>query len=485
VPARHGWSRPLILVERIGQKDVITAACALAMELGLRPGMPAAQARAQVADLDVRDAMREADHAFLDRLALHAVGRWTPTVSVSGADGLWLDLTGTTHLFGGEDRFCKRLLLFLHRLGFTGRIAIAGTPGAAHALARYGGRPITILPGGCETQAIAPLPLAALRLAPEALVAAARFGLERVGDLYPMPRGPLARRLGMQTVRRLDQARGMLAEPIVPVVPFEEPDVERRLLEPIMTAEAIALVIGDLVDDLVAVLERRGLGVRAAVLTCLVVDGGEQRIGLGTARATRDPKHLKRMFAQRIDRIEPGLGIEAMRLASPRVEALEPLALEGALGSEERAPDIAQLVDQLAGRVGDDGLFRVGPVESDVPERAVVRAPPLAAPAGWPEWRRPVRLLRRPEPLSQVVALLPDHPPRRFTWRRQVYRVAAGDGPERIHGEWWRRRGEMWAVRDYFAVETDGGARFWLFRRGDGVDAPTGDLSWYMHGMFG
>jgi protein ImuB len=94
-------------------------------------------------------------------------------------------------------------------------------------------------------------------------------------------------------------------------------------------------------------------------------------------------------------------------------------------------------------------------------------------------------LLARPETLSGVVALLPDHPPRRFQWRGTLYTVVAGDGPERIHGEWWRRPGELWAVRDYFRVEVEGGQRFWLFRRGDGVDAPTGDLSWYIHGLFG
>ena len=63
--------------------------------------------------------------------------------------------------------------------------------------------------------------------------------------------------------------------------------------------------------------------------------------------------------------------------------------------------------------------------------------------------------------------------------------MVAGDGPERIHGEWWVRTGEVWAVRDYFRVENDMGARFWIFRRGDGVDGDTGDLSWYMHGLFG
>ena len=44
---------------------------------------------------------------------------------------------------------------------------------------------------------------------------------------------------------------------------------------------------------------------------------------------------------------------------------------------------------------------------------------------------------------------------------------------------------EAEAVRDYFQVEDEEGARFWLYRRGDGGDGRTGDLSWYLHGVFG
>jgi protein ImuB len=478
------WGRPLVLIERSGQRDVVTAACLVAAELGLRPGMAAAQARALVADLEVRDAQPGSDAALLDRLVLHAIAHWTPTASIAGADGLWLDLTGTAHLFGGEERFCARLIRFLRRLGFTAAVAIAGTPGAAHALARWSGRAVVVLPTGHETQAIADLPLAALRLAPEALDAAARFGLERIGDLYGMPRGPLARRLGLASLRRLDEARGGVAEPIVGVVPFDQPVARRRLLEPILTAEAIGQVIGDLVDDLVTVLQTRHLGVRALILTCRLIDSGEQQVGLGTAKATRDARHLKRMLAMRIERIDPGMGIEEMGLAAPQVEDLQPEALSGGL-ADGRSADLAPLVDQLAGRAGEAALFRMSALESDVPERAAHRIGPLAQPVSWPDWTRPARLLRKPELLSGVVALLPDHPPRRFAWRRKVYQVARGDGPERIHGEWWRSTREMWAVRDYFRVEATSGERFWLFRRGDGIAPKTGDLSWYMHGLFG
>lgn len=475
---------PLILVAAVGQRQVITAACPAALALGLGKGMAATQARALVVDLDVRPADPEADRALLDRLALHAVLHWTP-IAASIGDGLWLDLTGTTHLFGGEERFCLRVRAFCARLGLTARIAVAGTPGAAHALARFARESVTIVPPGGEVAAIAPLPLAALRIESGALAAAARFGLERVADLLPMPRGPLARRLGLASVERLDQAIGRIAEPIVPVLPFEAPTAERRLLEPIGTAEAIATVIRDVVGDLVDVLRTRGLGARAVELTAARVDGVDQRLAIGTSRATRDAAHLTRMFALRIERIDPGLGIEAVRIVAVRAEPLGATALGKMLIGEDSAPDLAVTVDRLAGRIGEAALFRTRPVESDVPERAVARIGPLDEAGNWPRWRRPARLLGRPEPLWNVVALLPDAPPRRFSWRGDTHVVVAGDGPERIHGEWWRRDGEVWAVRDYYRVEDDRGGRFWLFRRGDGVEAATGDLSWWIHGLFG
>ncbi|WP_353745043.1 DUF6504 family protein [Sphingopyxis sp. SCN 67-31] len=486
VPVPPMWgARPTILIARTGQREIVTAACPIALDLGLAIGMAAAHARALVTDLDVLDAAPAADAAWLARLALHAARHWTPSAAVSGSDGLWLDLTGASHLFGGEARFAARLRGFLKRLGVSARVAIAGTPGAAHALARYGGSDVLVLPEGREGEALAPLPLAALRLAPEALAAAARFGIERVADLYAMPRAPLARRLGRAAVERLDQARGFVPEPIAPVLLFDIPCAERRLLEPIGTAEAIEQVIADLLADLTGMLERDGHGLRSAVLTCERVDAAKQVVTVGTARATRDAAHLLRLFRLRIDRIEPGLGIEAMTLAAPAVERLAPVALGAALGGEPRAPDLAPLVDRLAGRAGEGALFRLRGLESDVPERAIGRAGPLAKPGGWPAWPRPVRMLARPERLSAVVALLPDHPPRRFAWRGRSYAVVAGDGPERIHGEWWRRAGEMWAVRDYFRVEAESGERFWLFRRGDAIEDNTGDLSWYMHGVFG
>lgn len=475
---------PLALIGKVGRREEVVAACAAAKSLGIHVGMAATHARALVSDLDFRPAEPGMDAALLDRLALLAVRRWTPIAAVTPSDGLWLDLTGCDHLHGGEERFCHRLRSFCERAGFTARVAIADTPGAAHALARFGHLDVAIVPKGAVREAVAPLPIAALRLTGVALGAARRFGFETVADILPVARGPLARRLGLPAITRLDQTLGGIAEPITTREDADVPRVERRLLEPIGTAEAIARVMEDLLGDMAALLQARGLGARSLRLVGLRVDGAEQIVGVGTSRPTREVDHLLRLFKLRIERIDPGLGLEQFSLDAPHTEPLDAVDLGAILAGEAQMRDPARLVDVVAGRIGPGAVYRVAPVESHVPERAIVRADPVDAPGVWPIWQRPVRLFARPEPLWKVIALLPDQPPLRFEWRGRAYKVVAGDGPERIHGEWWRRDAEVWAVRDYYRVEDEQGGRYWVFRRGDGMESETGDLSWWMHGVF-
>ena len=242
----------------------------------------------------------------------------------------------------------------------------------------------------------------------------------------------------------------------------------------------------DLTHDLCRQLERRSEGVRRLDLVVQRVDQRGAGLRIGTARANRDPVHLAKLFDERLPTIDPGFGIEAMTLTAT---VAEPLAHRQAASTliEEEVSDISDLVDTLANRVGGRAIYRVVPVASDVPERAVCRIPAMAPGTGttWPgDWPRPVRLLLRPEPI-ETVALLPDHPPVSFTWRGVRRRVTRADGPERIFGEWWKRDAELAAVRDYFRVEDNAGERYWIYRAGDGEDVATGSHRWFLHGVFG
>jgi protein ImuB len=480
--AREG---ALVTTHRQGQRMVIAAACPAAQALGLAPGMALTQARALVPGLDIRPADPDGIAADLDRLAAHAARHWTPQVVVMPGEGLWLDIGAAAHLFGGEAGFARRVLALCRRLRLAARIAIADTAAAAHALAKCAAEPITLCPPGGGAEALASLPLSALQFDSDLTDRARRLGLETIGALATLPRAPLVRRFGQALVARLDEAIGRRARPIDQLVPVETPCAARRFAEPLLTAEPIAHALAELVRDLCSVLTIAQLGARFVALTLTRIDRVDQRIEIGLARPSRDGDHLLRLFGTKLDQVEPGFGIDAMRLVAERFEPLGSQPVRSPLTGREPAGDDPFLIDRLATRLGQRRLYRLGAVESDVPERSVRRLESTEIEARhWPAWPRPVRLLNPPERVDGVMALLPDGVPKRFTWRGRGYTLIRGDGPERIHGEWWRRPAERDSIRDYFQVEDQAGARFWLYRRGDALDDRTGDLSWHLHGLF-
>jgi len=458
---------------------LITAINTPAAALGLRPGMKLAQAQALVPGLSVHDADPAADAAALAQLAEECL-RYAPLAAPDPPDGLWIDVTGSTHLHGGETRLLRDLLRRLHSQNWAASAAVADTPAVAHAVARFGGGGV-VLPGAAV---MAEFPIEALRLPVETLADLRLMGFERVGPLAAAARAPLVRRFGTMLAIRLDQAAGTAFEPIKPVVPPALIQARLAFVEPLLTAEAFSSVIVRLVATVCGDLERAGKGARRLDLLFERVDGSVQAIRVGTARPVREARHLGRMLDERLERVDPGLGVEAMRLVVALADPLGAVQTASSLVGEV-SPDIGPLVDRLANRLGDARIYRIAPTQSDVPERSVHRVPSLSRIAGaWPtDLPRPVRLLDPPQPID-AMALLPDHPPVAFTWRRVRHRVRHADGPERIAGEWWKRDREWLSVRDYFRVEDEDGRRFWLFRHGNGSDADTGDMHWFLHGLF-
>ncbi len=470
---------------------VVAAACTAARQAGLHAGMRLAQAQAMVPDLQLVPAAPRADADALAELAGWC-RRYTPLTRAEPPDGIWLDLTGCAHLFGGENALLAELAARLRRSGLSVRIAIAATPGAAHAVARHGPDALASVPDDATASALATLPVEALRLDPEQVALLHRFGLRRIGDLGAVARGSLARRLGTGVIRRLDQAHGRAPEPISPGQPGIVLRERLGFVEPLQTAESLAAANALLARALCRRLEALCLGARRLELVHVRLDGSSCMQVLALARPSYAPDHIGRLLDERLELVDPGEGVETMWLLAALAEPVSPLqsglaAIE--LTDRDGLRDLAPLIDRLHNRLGSGRIWRAVPVESDVPERSVRRRPPLDAPVRgdpitWPEHLpRPVRLLDPPQPV-QALAELPDQPPVSFTWRGRRHRVRHADGPERIAGEWWQRSGEMLALRDYFRVEDEDGRRFWLFRRGDGIDLATGDLGWFLHGLF-
>ncbi len=456
--------------------------------------MGIADARAMHPAIEIVEADPGADRRLLESLA-DWCDRFTPLVALDGADGLFLDISGCAHLFGGEDAMLSEILRRLRHQGFDARAALASTPGMAWAAARYGRGPDRNVAPGEEELALAPMPLAALRLEEKARVGLESVGLRHVGALIGAPRAPLARRFGSMLVTRLDQALGGAEEAISPRLPVAPLSVERQLAEPIGTTEDIERLVLVLARTLRQDLERRGEGARRLQLALFRVDGAVARITVGASRPLREPLTIAKLFHERLTALESGLdagyGFDLVRLS---VVAAAPYAalqtdLSGPASAEEE--EFSLLADRIRARLGDEAILVPALAESHLPERRARFVPfggespsavePSSAGEAKPTTHlRPIRLLEKPEPV-EASAEVPEGPPLSFRWRRALYRVARAEGPERIASEWWREDPPA-PARDYFRVEDVDGRRYWLFREGlyGGEIAPR----WFMHGMF-
>jgi protein ImuB len=451
--------------------------------------------------------------------------RYTPATAPAEPCGLWLDITGSAHLWGGEDALAEDLIGRLAARSIQARAAIAPTYGAAYALAHHASSYIIVpassaIPdsvrkarfrddGGLAAM-LAPLPVERLRISEKTATLLRKLGLSTIGDVEKQPRAGVARRFP-DLLPQLDKTMGLAPEAIEFLAP-PTPFVERmRFAEPISAPEDLERAAHKLLHGLCVKLQAKRQGGKLFEASFFRSDGGVETQCIKTALPVRDAERIFRLFREKLGLVDPGFGVDVVTVAALQVEPLEAQQaniLRKATGGA-CAEELAVLVDALENRLGEGRVYRLAPRQSYIPERAVKKAPPLAQPS-WPPLRRPsrtkgstldgrvkpghdkepdmaerpIRLFLKPQPID-VTAAIPDAPPVMFRWRKVVHRIVRADGPERISPEWWREDGaggEDEQVRDYYRVESTHGMRFWVFREGlyGGERLPH----WYLHGVF-
>src|SRR5215469_12463368 len=520
--------RPFVLAIPATGGLRIAAMNETAEDAGIVAGDPVADARAKADSLQVRAADSTADDAALHRLALWAT-RYTPTASPwieeNGADGFFLDIEGAAHLFGGEENLLADLAGRLDRFGLPALLAVADTPGTAWALSHFDAAAQSILPAGREAAALSAMPIEALRLSGETRALLRRLGFKSVGALLDKPRAPFAARFADELLRRLDQALGRRDEPLIPVTAPPVYHSLNYLLEPIASQQAILARACRLMQRLVHVLVRDEVGARALKLSLYGVDGAVETIDIGLTSPTRSVPHVARLIDLKLEALaamhDNDFGFEAIGLAITRAEPMpeqqselnidhhpevraqraskddDPSNSNGIFRGPRytRAPqddDIekgAALIDALRQRLGPDRVRQFEAVPRHLPECAEALTEVNGeTPQNWPaeqEQTRPLLLLPHAEP-TEVTALIPEGPPRRFRWRGVTYDITGAQGPERIADEWWRAPYPPQGVaptRDYYLVEDGEGHRFWLYREGL-YDRETATPRWFVHGLF-
>lgn len=483
-------ANPIALITNTARGPLLTALNEVAHLSGLRIGTLLADARAICPEIKTFSADPAGDLEFLEKLAVWSQ-RWGIWSALDPPDGLIVDVTAVGHLFGGEHDLVKDALNCFSNRGFSVKVSIAPTAGGAWALARYGSNGFILNAYETIPMQIMNLPVAALRLEVETLKVLKRLGLNTVGDLAKIERTSIRRRFRCSKnpvsnpLIRIDQLLGLVPEPLLPVIESNIPLVERRLLEPIRYRDLLNRVVHDLTIDMACELERKGEGARKLELNMWRVDNEVLGCSLELSQASREPNHIYRLFSAKLEGIDAGFGIEAVRMKASWVE---PLILEQSSFdtiNETHGTSFNTFIDRLTTKLGSYAVRRPLVLASHIPERAqgwkvgsdlssasedIMVFPP-----------RPIKLLDNPERLT-ALTIAPDDHPRSFRWRGALHEVIRSEGPERISPEWWRERSTA-RLRDYYRVEDAKGRRYWIYRCGITGDGRGADPDWYIHGL--
>jgi protein ImuB len=497
--AKHDDDAPSVVVAKENNALKLYSLDDAAARYGLDIGMPLANARAICPHLVVFDADEVADAQLLNDIA-DWCDRFTPLVALDPPHGLYLDITGCAHLFGGEAALLKLICDLMTAQGFTTSAAIAATSICARTLTRHIHG--SIVADGEEARAVAPLPVSALGASEAITTGLRRAGLKTIGDVASRARHEITARFGAAFTTRLEQALGQGDGPISPRKPLPDYIVEKRFAEPVLTDAVIAATLSKLAQMLVVAMGREGKGARQLTACFFRTDGVVRGILVDTGQAVTRAEVIDRLFRERLealsDPLDPGFGFDLIRLSASHTEIV--VQQQHDLDAHVHDNDeLAALIDRIAARIGSPRVVVYLPQDTHIPERAElqVTAQQNLAAASQATWQprieaepplRPLRLFERPEEI-QVIAQVPDGPPARFVWRRASHAVVRAEGPERVAMEWWRADGKG-LTRDYFRVEDETGLRFWLYR--DGLydrecDAKTGrpvKPTWFMHGLF-
>lgn len=490
------------VITRVDHKGVfVCGGNASAQKAGLRGGMRLSDARSILPDLRNTPEQPDIYDTHLARM-VRVMDRYSPWVApdrdlhdttLNGDAGLWLEITGASHLFGGEGALITQILRDVKSRGYGARVAIADTAGAAWAAARChpGQASGRILSLPADHAIAAQFPVSSLRLSGDIIALLSRLGLKQLGDITLLPRANITTRLGPDVLLRLDQFYGRLPEHLN----FELPDhpwlIKQSFDEPLGDAANLTHAIETMITRLCLDLRGDNLGLRRLIVRCIRVDGQAHTITTTTGTPCQSGTHILRLIGGKIPGVDTGFGIEQVIVYASWVEyvAFRQVRLDRQQDDTSDAIALAQLIDRICHHLGpNDILYRPAHHTSHLPERAVIRQSPTgpAKPGRLPDIplpNRPVRLLEPPEPVD-VIECSPTGTPTRLRWRKMLIDVVRADGPERICPEWWEYLDQdNYALspmtRDYFRICDQKGRMLWLFRI-----CPPGQDIWSIHGMF-
>jgi protein ImuB len=298
---------------------------------------------------------------------------FSPRIEICSHTEVVLDLSGLTRLFGDARTIAEELRRTAADREVRVRVAIAGTRTAARLLVRHRAG-LTIVEPGNEAATVALLPITLLAdlmnpgtrdsglgtreprtkelrtkelrtkelrtkelrtkeprtsnsripdpesRIPDLIATFRRWGLRTLGELAALPSDGLAARLGRHETEWQRLARGEDSRPLVPAVPEERFEQTLELEWPIEELEPLSFVLGRLMEQLEAHLERRdrGAAVLHVRLRLIKTDGTTRNVherSLQLPVPMRDARTLRTLALLDLESNPPAAAIDRVTVA--------------------------------------------------------------------------------------------------------------------------------------------------------------------------
>ncbi|WP_145341317.1 Y-family DNA polymerase [Rosistilla ulvae] len=536
---------PLVLIARDPRRGQrVVACCRRAAMAGIKVEMSGGEATSLIeAATDAQSTTQphdaQADLEALQELAAACTERFSPLVGLEPLgprpwagqllhmpQGLVMDVTGIGPLFDGEESLCRQIDEFFQSRNLQVRIALASTLAAAWGLARSPAsrrKTVKTTQRYCITKPetefhhLVSMPTRVMRLEPACVETLARLGIEQFGQLLRLPREGLATRLGADLMLRIDQLLGRADEPLPVYHHRPEDHVSIDLEHPTRDTEILIYSSEQLMQRLVKGLRRRGHGALRIACRFELLQHEAVEMRLSLFAPTADDQHLNRLLANHFGRQRLPADVHRVAVSATLTAPLQqrqPDLIGDASTHANSAPALANLIDNLAGRLGRQSVLGVRATRNPEPESAYRTQPLTGQPVGeiarmrrggsrsavrkssrstkprgffneqsdsesfvpspHDPLRRPIQLLKEPIELT-VLKIERGTPPMLFGYRDRQLQTHRFWGPERIETAWWS--GSM-IRRDYFRIETNQGDWLWVYRK-------LTTSQWYLHGLFG
>jgi protein ImuB len=464
-----------------------------ARRYGVREGQSIAEACALVANLVVREITQAELLESLGSIAEVGLGLGS-TAAVAAPDTVWVDITGSAHLLGGELALSCEYANRVRGMGHSVRVAVSDGPRLAQAFAKWftpdaadpEDRGVCVVPSEHTAAAFSSLPIHALSLPGDAAAWFLRLGLFTVGELCALPPQALGSRLGDAFFSVTELCAGRDRTPLVAYAPARSLTESNAWDEPVTGNEPLLFVLGGLVSRMSARLTGRGEAAHSLELTIAYDPAIARFRGERTEQVLRfklsAPLHraedMRRVLSARLARTKLGAPSLGMSLSVPKLLPAVARQLElsqvlaGVTVGAAADDEIPVLIAELTTELGEDKVGTLKLVDSHRPEAKSKLSPASVDPVARPRAKKarvrkaepsfaelpgaPTRLLSEPcelhAPLRVGVSLALD---------RRLYTIEQLRFEQRLDAvEWW---GHAPVTRDY--------VRLWLQGVSGGFEA--------------